>query len=128
MVRQKADTAKSGGPIAQQLRRDAGNGQGGERREVIRTRSAPTGGGGRAAAASRQQRRRRQRRRAAHTQRTLVMNFLQTERISGLSVAENIMTCFSCGVSLKMAWTSERMSGCRGVQGAEGEGGGGEGG
>ncbi len=38
------------------------------------------------------------------------MNFLQTGRISLDSVAENIMTCLSCGVILKMSCTSPRMS------------------
>ena len=38
------------------------------------------------------------------------MNFLQMGRISLLSVAENIMTCLSCGVILKMSCTSPRMS------------------
>ena len=42
--------------------------------------------------------------------RTLFMNFLHTARISLASVAENIMTCLSWGVSLKMACTSPRMS------------------
>lgn len=44
--------------------------------------------------------------------RTLFMNFLHTERISLANVAENIMTCLSWGVSLKMACTSLRMSAC----------------
>eukprot|EP00962_Isochrysis_galbana_P027936 scaffold8791_cov98-Isochrysis_galbana.AAC.5 len=39
------------------------------------------------------------------------MNFLHTARISVESVAENIMTCFSCGVALKISCTSLRMSG-----------------
>ena len=38
------------------------------------------------------------------------MNFLQTGRISLLSVALNIITCFSCGVWQKMLCTSPRMS------------------
>ncbi len=38
------------------------------------------------------------------------MNFLQMGRISWDSVAENIMTCLSCGVCLKMSCTSARMS------------------
>lgn len=38
------------------------------------------------------------------------MNFLQMGRISLESVAENIMTCLSCGVILKMSCTSPRMS------------------
>ena len=38
------------------------------------------------------------------------MNFLQMGRISADSVAENIMTCLSCGVCLKMSCTSARMS------------------
>mmetsp|Transcript_12054 Transcript_12054/g.30713 ORF Transcript_12054/g.30713 Transcript_12054/m.30713 type:complete len:205 (-) Transcript_12054:208-822(-) len=38
------------------------------------------------------------------------MNFLQMGRISLESVAENIITCLSCGVSLKISCTSERMS------------------
>lgn len=38
------------------------------------------------------------------------MNFLQTPRISSDSVAENIITCLEWGVSLKMRWTSLRMS------------------
>ena len=38
------------------------------------------------------------------------MNFLQTGRISLLSVALNIITCLSCGVDLKMSWMSPRMS------------------
>lgn len=38
------------------------------------------------------------------------MNFLQMGRISLESVAENIMTCLSCGVILKMSCTSLRMS------------------
>ena len=42
--------------------------------------------------------------------RTLLMNFLQTARMSEARVAENIITCFSWGVSLKMSWTSARMS------------------
>lgn len=42
---------------------------------------------------------------------TLFMNFLQTGRISLGRVAENIMTCFSCGVILKTSCTSRRMSG-----------------
>lgn len=42
--------------------------------------------------------------------RTLDMNFLQTGRTSCESVALNIMTCFSCGVFLKMSCTSPRMS------------------
>lgn len=41
---------------------------------------------------------------------TSLMNFLQMGRISLLSVAENIMTCLSCGVILKMSCTSPRMS------------------
>lgn len=39
------------------------------------------------------------------------MNLLQTGRISLLSVAENIITCLSWGVILKISWTSLRMSG-----------------
>jgi hypothetical protein len=46
---------------------------------------------------------------------------LQTGRMSWPRVAENIMTCFSWGVFLKMSCTSPRLSG--GV----GWGGGGEG-
>ena len=42
--------------------------------------------------------------------RATCMNFLQTVRISVFSVAENIITCFSCGVALKMSCTSLRMS------------------
>ena len=42
--------------------------------------------------------------------RTFDMNFLQTSRISWFRVAENIMTCFSWGVCLKIIWTSRRMS------------------
>ena len=42
--------------------------------------------------------------------RTLFMNFLQVPRTSLAMVAENIMTCLSWGVSLKMACTSARMS------------------
>ena len=38
------------------------------------------------------------------------MNFLQTVRISLERVAENIITCFSCGVLLKISCTSARMS------------------
>jgi len=38
------------------------------------------------------------------------MNFLQTGLTSALSVAENIITCLSCGVFLKMACTSARIS------------------
>lgn len=34
---------------------------------------------------------------------TSCMNFLQTGRISLLRVAENIMTCLSCGVNLKIS-------------------------
>ena len=41
---------------------------------------------------------------------TSVMNFLQTGRTSADSVAENIMTCLSCGVALKISCTSARMS------------------
>ena len=41
---------------------------------------------------------------------TSVMNFLQTGRTSADSVAENIMTCLSCGVILKISCTSARMS------------------
>ena len=41
---------------------------------------------------------------------TLVMNFLQMGRISLDRVALNIMTCFSCGVILKMSCRSPRMS------------------
>ena len=42
--------------------------------------------------------------------RTSCMNFLQTGRTSLLRVAENIMTCFSTGVILKISWTSRRIS------------------
>ena len=42
--------------------------------------------------------------------RTSDMNFLQIGRISCESVALNIMTCFSCGVALKISCTSARMS------------------
>lgn len=42
--------------------------------------------------------------------RTSDMNFLQIGRISLLSVALNIMTCFSCGVCRKIDWTSDLMS------------------
>ena len=38
------------------------------------------------------------------------MNFLQTVRISLERVAENIITCFSCGVLLKISCTSARMT------------------
>lgn len=38
------------------------------------------------------------------------MNLRQTGRISLLSVALNIITCFSWGVSLKISWTSRLMS------------------
>lgn len=38
------------------------------------------------------------------------MNFLQTGRMSLESVALNIITCFSCGVALKISWTSRLMS------------------
>mmetsp|Transcript_19152 Transcript_19152/g.53631 ORF Transcript_19152/g.53631 Transcript_19152/m.53631 type:complete len:205 (-) Transcript_19152:213-827(-) len=38
------------------------------------------------------------------------MNFLQTPRMSWARVAENIMTCLSCGVILKISCTSARMS------------------
>lgn len=41
---------------------------------------------------------------------TSVMNFLQIGRTSLSSVAENIITCLSCGVSLNTSWTSERIS------------------
>lgn len=41
---------------------------------------------------------------------TLDMNFLQTARISGESVAENIITCLSWGVCLKISWMSARIS------------------
>lgn len=41
---------------------------------------------------------------------TLCINFLQTPRISSESVAENIITCLSWGVSLKIRWTSFRIS------------------
>lgn len=34
---------------------------------------------------------------------TSVMNFLQIGRISLLSVAENIITCLSCGVARKIS-------------------------
>lgn len=44
--------------------------------------------------------------------RTFVMNFLQSERMSDASVAENIMTCLSWGVILKISCTSARMSAC----------------
>ncbi len=40
---------------------------------------------------------------------TFWQNFLQTGRISGDRVAENIITCFSGGVALKTSWTSRRM-------------------
>ena len=43
------------------------------------------------------------------------MNFLHTGRISLDSVAENIMTCLSCGVILKISWTSARMSSCSSI-------------
>jgi len=46
------------------------------------------------------------------------MNFLQTERMSVESVAENIITCFSCGVPLKISCTSLRMSALRAACGA----------
>lgn len=41
-------------------------------------------------------------------QRTSRINFLQTGRISDDSVAENIMTCLSWGVFLKMACSAQR--------------------
>mmetsp|Transcript_8954 Transcript_8954/g.33413 ORF Transcript_8954/g.33413 Transcript_8954/m.33413 type:complete len:201 (+) Transcript_8954:669-1271(+) len=43
------------------------------------------------------------------------MNFLQTGRISLESVALNIMTCLSCGVILKISWTSARISSCSNI-------------
>jgi hypothetical protein len=45
------------------------------------------------------------------TQRTAWQNLRQTGRISLESVAENIITCFSCGVARKISWMSRRMSG-----------------
>jgi len=41
---------------------------------------------------------------------TSCMNFLQTGRMSFDSVAENIITCFECGVARKISWMSRRMS------------------
>ena len=41
---------------------------------------------------------------------TSCMNFLQTGRMSLDKVAENIMACFSCGVILKISWTSRLIS------------------
>lgn len=41
---------------------------------------------------------------------TSCMNLRQTGRISLLSVAENIITCFECGVLRKISWTSRRIS------------------
>lgn len=41
---------------------------------------------------------------------TSCMNLLQTARISLLSVALNIITCFSWGVLRKISWTSLLMS------------------
>ena len=41
---------------------------------------------------------------------TSCMNFLQTGRISFDSVAENIITCFECGVARKISWMSRRIS------------------
>mmetsp|Transcript_4409 Transcript_4409/g.17587 ORF Transcript_4409/g.17587 Transcript_4409/m.17587 type:complete len:205 (-) Transcript_4409:192-806(-) len=43
------------------------------------------------------------------------MNFLHTGRISFESVAENIITCLSCGVILKISCTSARMSSCSSI-------------
>lgn len=43
-------------------------------------------------------------------QLTLWQNFLQTGRISLSNVAEYIITCFSYGVTLKIDWTSLRIS------------------
>lgn len=42
--------------------------------------------------------------------RTSCMKRLQTARSSFGRVAENIMTCFSCGVILTISWTSRRIS------------------
>mmetsp|Transcript_13392 Transcript_13392/g.34358 ORF Transcript_13392/g.34358 Transcript_13392/m.34358 type:complete len:209 (-) Transcript_13392:230-856(-) len=39
-----------------------------------------------------------------------VMNFLQMGRISWERVAENIITCLSWGVAMKIFWTSRRIS------------------
>ena len=41
---------------------------------------------------------------------TSCMNFLQTGRMSFERVAENIITCFSCGVARNISWMSLRMS------------------
>ena len=41
---------------------------------------------------------------------TSCMNFLQTGRMSLDRVAENIITCFECGVARKISWMSRRMS------------------
>lgn len=41
---------------------------------------------------------------------TSCINLRQTGRISLLSVAENIITCFECGVLRKISWTSRRIS------------------
>ena len=38
------------------------------------------------------------------------MNFLQISRVSFDRVAENIITCLSCGVPRKISWTSRRIS------------------
>lgn len=43
---------------------------------------------------------------------TSCMNFLQTGRMSFDRVAENIITCFECGVARKISWMSRRMSAC----------------
>jgi hypothetical protein len=51
--------------------------------------------------------------------RTLFINFLHTPRISLAMVAENIMTCLSWGVSLKIACTSPRMSEVQGKAGQQ---------
>ena len=55
---------------------------------------------------------------------TSCINFLHTGRISLLSVAENIMTCLSWGVILKISWTSLRISAyihtCKGHRGGKG--------
>ena len=48
---------------------------------------------------------------------TSFMNFLHTGRISLDSVAENIITCLSCGVILKISCTSARMSARSGERG-----------
>ena len=44
------------------------------------------------------------------TKITSCINRLHTGRISLLKVAENIITCLSWGVNLKISWTSFRMS------------------